>query len=311
MERVVLGKTGLLVSRLGLGTAEIGFSYGIGTPTLPTEAETIGFLKKAVDLGITFFDTANYYGFAEGRLGQSGITKIPNIVVETKCAQFLEKGENPTGQELEAKIRSQVADSLQKLQLPMIDILMLHGPSKEQLEDGELLNIMRQLKREGLVRFLGISSRGEENALAAINAGIDVLQVAYSILDQRMAKQVFPLARRSGIGIVSRSVLLKGALTPLRHQLPDKLAPLRQQADKIEELAVTNGMDLVTLAIRFVVGNPQISTTLIGTNEIANLKNVILASEMGPPAEKILGQLGNFVLTDLEQIDPAQWPPLQ
>lgn len=311
MKTVRLGKTDLLVSRIGLGTAEIGFNYGIGAPTLPTEAEAIGFLNKAADLGITFFDTANYYGLAEERIGKSGILKNPRVIVETKCAQFLEKGENFTGQELEIKIRNQVTDSLKKLRVPVIDILMLHGPSQEQLEDGELIKTMRRLKQGGLVRFLGVSSRGEENALAALNAGIDVLQVAYSILDQRMAKRVLPLARRLGVGIVSRSALLKGALTLSRHQLPDKLVPLRQQVDKVEELAIASGLSLVTLAIRFVLNNSYIDTTLIGTNKVANLEKAVLALETEQLPEKILAQLENFALTDLEQIDPAKWPPLQ
>src|SRR3989344_5280041 len=101
----VLGKTDLRVSRLGLGTAEIGFAYGLGNPELPNETEALTLLQQAVELGVTFFDTANYYGLAEERLGKSGVLKNPDVVVCTKCAQFLEKGEYFAPAELEAKIR--------------------------------------------------------------------------------------------------------------------------------------------------------------------------------------------------------------
>ena len=311
MNRVTLGKTNLQVSRISLGTAEIGFNYGIGERPLLDTGRADSFLKQGLELGINFFDTANYYGEAEKRLGQSGLTRETGVVIETKCAQFLEKGEYFSDKEIEDKIRAQVADSLSKLKLSILDILMLHGPSQEQLADGKLIKIMHKLKQEKLIRFLGISSRGEENALAALNTDIDVLQVAYSVLDQRMAKHVFPLAQNLGVGIVSRSTLLKGALTPLRHQLPEKLLPLKLQADKINQLAEENHMDLPTLAIRFALSNHYIASVLIGTNKIDNLQKAVLASEAGPLPEKILHQLEKLQLTDLEQIDPAKWPPLK
>ena len=105
MLKKTLAGANLQVSRIALGTDEIGFAYSIGEATLITETEAIDFLKKTVDLGVTFFDTANYYGLAEERIGKSGILKNPEIIVETKCAQFLEKGEYFSRLELEKKIK--------------------------------------------------------------------------------------------------------------------------------------------------------------------------------------------------------------
>ena len=306
-----LGKTGLSVSRLGLGTAEIGFSYGIGDRPLPTEAEAISFLQKVTELGITFFDTANYYGESEVRLGKSGVLNNPNVVVETKCAQFLEKGEYFSPVELEEKIRAQVNDSLEKMRVPTLSILMLHGPSREQIEEGVLLHILQKLKQEGLIKFIGISARGEGPALAAVSAeGVDVVQVAYSILDQRMAKEVLPLAQKRGVGIVNRSVLLKGSLTPLRAKLPVGLEPLRTATDKIEEIAISLGMDLPTLAIRFAISNPLIATSLIGTNKIENVQKALNALAEGPLSGEVITKLEACAVTDIAQIDPAHWPKL-
>src|SRR3989344_5986387 len=124
MEIKNLGRTKLNVSRLGLGTAEIGFAYGIGPRTLPSEKEAVDFLKEAADLGITFFDTANYYGTAEERIGKSGILKNPDIIVETKCAKFLEDGSDYSAAEAERLIREQVETSLTLLKVDALPILM-------------------------------------------------------------------------------------------------------------------------------------------------------------------------------------------
>ena len=308
MEKKTLGKTGLSVSRLGLGTAEIGFAYGI-KPTLPTEAEAITLLKKAVDLGVTFFDTASYYGLAEERIGKSGILKNPEVIVETKCAQFLEKGEYFSPAELEKKIRSQVEESLRKLQTDALPILMLHGPSKEQIENGELIEIMARLKKAGKFRFAGVSTRGEEPPLAAVASDFfDVIMVAYSILDQRMNKKVLPTAQKKNIGIVNRSVLLKGSLTPLREKLPAELEPLKKASAEAEKIADELGIDLPTLAIRFALSEPAITTTLIGTNKIEHIKKATEAVKAGPLPEKVMKKLRVLAIDDPKQVDPAQWP---
>src|SRR3989338_1871559 len=101
MEYRILGRTGLRVSRIGLGTAELGFAYGLGNRILPSEDDAVKFLKTAVDLGVTYFDTAYFYGVAEKRIGKSGIVKDSNVVIATKCGHFLEAGEDPRGLELE------------------------------------------------------------------------------------------------------------------------------------------------------------------------------------------------------------------
>ena len=188
---------------------------------------------------------------------------------------------------------------------------MLHGPSKEQIEQGELIEILNKLKQEGKVYFTGVSARGEEPALATINSGtFDVLQIAYNILDQRMSKQVLPLAQKNGVVVVNRSVLLKGALTPLRKKLPAGLEILKRAADEAEKIALEIGLDLPTLAIRFAISHPFILTSLIGTNKIANLERAVKAMAAGPLPPEIMSQLEKMALTDLNQIDPAKWPPL-
>jgi len=306
-----LGTTNLSVSRIGLGTVEIGLPYGIGVSTLPTDKEADRILKTAVDLGITYIDTARGYGVAEERIGRSKIGRLPQVVIGTKCAQFLEKGADPRGHELETMIRREIEESLRCLQQDSIQLLQLHGGSAEQIERGELIDILRRLIEEGKVQHVGIATRGEESPLAAIKSGFfSTIQTAYSILDQRMAVSVLPHARSNNIGIINRSVLLKGALTPAVWQLPPALDPLKENSAQAAVIAEKISTDLPSLAIRFAASNPTISTILIGTVETQHLRSALSAIKQGQLSPAILRQLAELAITDPALIDPALWPAL-
>ncbi|MDO8495055.1 MAG: aldo/keto reductase [bacterium] len=306
-----LGRTEYKISRIGLGTAEIGFAYGIGSRSLPTEEEAENILNTAVDLGITYFDTANFYQLAEERIGRSGIAKIKGVLVGTKCGQFLEQGELLEPLEIQKRIEEQVEDSLRKLQLDSLPLLYLHGGSRGQIESGLLIDILQNLKDKGKIRYTGISTRGEEAPLAAVRTGFfDVIQVAYSILDQRMAKEVLAEAHRNNIGVINRSVLLKGSLTPLVHQLPPSLEKLKEHSAIAEKIAKKHRMSLPQLAICFVASENRIASSLIGTNKVGHLKAAVNAASPGPLWEEILSQLRLLAIDDPRQVDPAHWPPL-
>jgi len=306
-----LGRTGLKVSRVGLGTAEIGFAYGIGKRILPSEVEAIRLLHYAVDEGITYFDTAYFYGLAEERIGKSEIMRNPEVVVATKCGKFMEEGEDPRGVKLENRLREHVEASLERLRVDCLPLLMLHGGSREQLQRGELIEIFKKFQREGKARFLGISTRGEEGTLAAIQSDtFDVIQVAYSILDQRMAKEVLPLALEKNIGVINRSVFLKGALTPLCKKLPDQLFQLKVQSRTADMVAQHLKIDLPTLALKFVLSNRAISTSLIGTNNLENLKKAVESAETDPLQQEIILGLEALGIDEPSQVDPISWPPV-
>jgi aryl-alcohol dehydrogenase-like predicted oxidoreductase len=307
-----LGRTNLNISRIGLGTAEIGMAYGIGKRNLPNDKEAKILLKTAVELGINFFDTANYYGLAEQRIGDSGISKIPGIIIATKCAQFLEKEESCSKSELEKRIREQAQTSLKNLKLDVLPLLQLHsGGNKSAIENGEAIEIFQKLKKEGLIKYTGISTRGEETTIAAIKSDFfDAIQVAYSILDQRMSERAFPIAQKKNIGIINRSVFLKGALTPASEKLPTELIPLKINANKAAKIAEELNIDLPALALRFTLNEPAITTSLIGTNKIINLKKTIEAISNGPLPPDVVRELKKLVISDPSQIDPVKWPPI-
>ena len=306
-----LGMTNLKVSRLGLGTAEIGFAYGIGPRSLPSEDEAIKLLNSAVELGITYFDTASLYGLAEERIGRSGILKNRGVVVGTKCGNFLDKKLDLSPEEMKKTIGQEIGASLKNLKTDHLQLLLFHGGTPELIINSGLMDFMQKMKTDGTIGYIGISTRGEEAPIKAIESGVfDVVQTAYSILDQRMRENVLSAAEKKGVGIINRSVLLKGSLTQAVKYLPAGLELLMQNSAKAETIAVKNGMDLPTLAIRLAISYSSISTSLVGTNRLDNLSKSVAAVESGALSNEILAELYGLGISDPKQVDPALWPPL-
>lgn len=308
MEKRRLGKTDLEVSVLGLGTVELGLKYGIGVETAPPREEAIRVLQAAVEKDITYIDTARGYGVAEELVGESGVGNRESVIVGTKCAQFYEKGEDPRGEELKRRIMEEIEASRTLLKRDVLDLVQIHGAPVEVLERGELVRALREIQASGKVRYFGAATRGETAALAAIRSGFfSMLQTAMSILDQRMLNHVLPEAHALGVGVIVRSVLLKGALTPRREKLPEHLKKLREQADAIADFAKQHGLSLEETAGRFALSLPGVSTMLFGTTNVHHLEQNIAHVEKGPLPAEIFGGLKQFRLEDENIIDPKHW----
>src|SRR3989344_4150337 len=245
---------GLNLSRIGLGTVEIGIPYGIGKTSLPSSQEAETILKSAVEMGVTYIDTARGYGVAEERIGKSGIGKTPGITIGTKCGQFLKQEPNLHGPELEKRIREDIDTSRKHLKQEILQLVQFHNELEDYTHYEEIIEILQKLANEQKIEHVGVTVRGEEAALAALSANFfETIQLAYSIIDQRMAKRILPQANEQGTIVLNRSVLLKGALTPAREKLPEGLAVLRKAADQANRIAQELGISLPELAMRFAL----------------------------------------------------------
>ncbi|MDP3685577.1 MAG: aldo/keto reductase [bacterium] len=308
MEQRKLGWTGFPVSVLGLGTVELGMKYGIGAEAPPPKAEAIALLNYAVEKGITYIDTARSYGVAEELIGESGIGTKPGVVIGTKCGAFYDQGEDPRGEELQRRLDEEIGASLRALRRDTIDVLQVHGVSAEIIERGELIAALRGFKQAGKVRYFGAATRGEAAPLAAIiSKFFQAVQVAVSILDQRMRDRVLADAFAEGYGVIARSVFLKGVLTPRRDFLPKELDVLRARTDAIEEYVAQQGLTLREAAIRFVLSLPEVSTLLVGTTKKEHIDEAVAHIEKGVLPAPIMGELGAFRLDDEKLVDPKHW----
>jgi aryl-alcohol dehydrogenase-like predicted oxidoreductase len=212
-----LGNQGLVVSSLGLGIMTMSHAYG--TPDERDDRESMATIKRAVELGVTFFDTAEAYGpytneelFARA-LEQHAITR-DRIVIATKFGfKFDDNGVIAGVDSRPAHIREAVNGSLRRLRTDYIDLLYQHrvDPSVP-IED--VIGTMAEFVREGKVRFLGLSEAGEATIRRAHTVHpISALQSEYSLWERNLEPRIIPVLRELGIGLVPFAPLGRGFLT--------------------------------------------------------------------------------------------------
>ena len=205
-----LGRQGLEVSELGLGC--MGMSQAYGTPN---DAESIATIHRAIELGVTFFDTAEMYGpfINEQLLGKALKGHRQNVIVATKFGFHIVDGKVDGVDSRPAHIRKVVEASLQRLGTDHIDLLYQHRVDpKVPIE--EVVGTMAQLIDEGKVRFLGLSEVGEETLRRAHKTHpISALQSEYSLWERNLEAKIIPVLRELGIGLVPFSPLGRGFLT--------------------------------------------------------------------------------------------------
>jgi aryl-alcohol dehydrogenase-like predicted oxidoreductase len=315
-----LGDTELTVSALSLGTVALGMSYGItpkesreagqaGGMPRPSQAEVTRLVHRAIDQGINFIDTARGYGDSEEVLGHALGDRRQDVVLATKIGCFGPGGQILEGKALRQQMESSLATSLRLLQTDWVDLLMLHSAPVELLQQGEALQILKEFQARGATRAIGASTYGAEAAQLAIDAGVNALQVAFNILDQRLADEVLPRAKANGVGIVVRSVFLKGVLTPRADDLPPHLAPLRERSESIQQFAasLTPPMTRVEAALRFVLCQPDVTSALVGVVSEAELDASLQAAAAVALSPEVMDQFKRLRWDDPVMLDPSRW----
>lgn len=313
MRYQTLGRTGLQVSALALGTVELGLDYGIAAPGSfgrPDEADAIRLVHAALDAGVTFIDTARAYGTSEQVLGKALRGRRHAAVLASKARLTPVDGAPPAGEALRGQLRQSLDESLRQLQTDHLDIWQIHQVDAALLAQAAVVaEVFAEARAAGKVRFTGGSTYGADLPLAAIDARIfDMLQVTYSVLDQRLVEAVFPAAAAEGVGVLVRSILLKGALTERADYLPERLAPLRERSRRFRELvaAASLGGSPVQAAIAFGLANPNIHSVLIGVRSEWELHEDLGALDLVLPAE-LLEQLRALRLDDEDLLNPSTW----
>ena len=211
-----LGPQGLTVSSLGLGL--MGMTQSYGTPEERDESESFATIQRAIELGVTLFDTAEAYGpYANEELFARALKQLKvsrdRVVIATKFGfKFSETG--ITGVDSRpAHIREAVEGSLRRLQTDYVDLLYQHRVDPAvPIEDA--VGAMGDLVREGKVRFLGLSEAGEKTIRRAHAVHpISVLQSEYSLWERNLESRIIPLLRELKIGLVPFAPLGRGFLT--------------------------------------------------------------------------------------------------
>lgn len=268
MEKRLLGKTGIEVSEVAFGGVEIGIPYGIGVKTaadMLSETEAIKLLHTAIDSGINFFDTARMYGDSERIMGEAFRGFRNEVIIATKCRHLRnEDGSLPKNSKLNELIKASLNESLKALQTDYVDIFMLHQADLEILRNEAIPTIFLNLKKEGKFRATGVSTYTTEETKKAIETRAwDIIQLPFNLMDQRQ-ETLFSLAENERVGIVIRSVLMKGLLSDRGKGLHPALEEVEQHIKCFDELLVDVSYNLATLATKFALSFPEVSSVLVG-----------------------------------------------
>jgi aryl-alcohol dehydrogenase-like predicted oxidoreductase len=255
-----LGNTGLQVSALGLGTVKLGRNQGLkypGTFSLPDEHSAAALLDRARELGINLIDTAPAYGSSEKRLGHILAGQRQDWVICSKVGEEFEQGQSRFDFSPE-HLRTSVHRSLRHLNSDVIDILLLHsdGNDLQLLEQRGTLELLAQLKSEGLIRAFGISTKSVAGGLAAARA-CDVVMLTYNPL-QREELPVLEACAELKCGALIKKVLASGHL------------PVAADG--------TETADPVQASMDLVLSHPGTSAAIVGTiSQVHLLANVAAA----------------------------------
>lgn len=250
-----LGSTGLQISALGLGTVKLGRDQGVKYPqgfTIPDERSARALLAQARDLGINLIDTAPAYGNSEERLGKLLREVDHHWLICSKVGEEYEAGQSRFDFSAEYTRRS-VHRSLRRLNTEVIDIVLVHSDGNDLRIIQELgtLQALEQLKREGLIRAFGMSTKTVEGGLAAA-ACSDLVMLTYN-LDQREESAVLDACDRLGKGALVKKALASGHLGRAYH-------------------------DPVQASMDLVLGHRGTSAAIVGTISPAHLQANVFAA---------------------------------
>ncbi len=309
MKRIQLGQSNLHISTLGLGTVQLGMTYGYDSQPPPTDKEAVHLIRDAVANGINYIDTAPGYGRSEFLVGQActGLDNPP--IIATKLSiRNPDNGQYLTGLRLRRAMDDSLQNSLRQLRLDVLDLVQIHSISS-RFTTPELFDLLAEFKAKGLVRRWGVTTYGEEAPLDALDNPdfFTSLQIPYNVLDRQMESRVLHRAKEQGVGVVLRSVFLQGVLSHRLQTLPDHLAPLQTLIAPLARLARKANVDLGQLALRFAAFSPWADSTIFGTTKISELHDNLRTIQAGPLPDDLLDELNRIEIADPTMLNPGNW----
>jgi aryl-alcohol dehydrogenase-like predicted oxidoreductase len=309
--RHLIGGLTTPVSPVGLGTAALGMAYGLPQATAgtaPSRTQAVNVIHRALRAGINFFDTAPAYGNAEEVVGEA-LAGVSDVVIGTKV-QVAWHRSTASAADVLGEMRRSVEGSLRYLRRSRLDILQVHSATAFDIQDERIHQAFEDLRREGTIAVSGYTVYGEEAGFGALkepSAGI--VQIGFSIVDQRARQRVFGESLARGVAIVTRSALLKGALSPGWRGLPDELGPLKKTIARISRNFRIADSDLPLLATRYCLSHvPPVVSVLVGAANEREIDTALAAMQAGGLPHEVLAALEKFAIHDETMINPALWP---
>ena len=284
----ILGRTGVEVTQLGYGAMEVrGTRIWGGRPCSDSQAEEI--LTAVLDSGINMIDTANDYGKSELYIGRYLADRRDEYFLATKCGCHMQFGsvdhdETPHVWTQENVLRN-IADSLLKMQTNHVDLLQLHNPDPETVESMKIVETMQDLKKAGVVRFLGCSTTVPHIQTYLDWDVFDVYQIPYSALERRHENWITK-AGEAGAGIIVRGGVARGEPGEGVGS-SDRWGTFEKAG--LDELRET-GESRTAFLLRYTLSHPYCHTTIVGTMKPEHLQENIRIAEKGPLPDDVYAE---------------------
>lgn len=300
MKKRRLGKTGMEVTEISLGTWQVGGRWG--APFSHENAEKI--LHTAIDAGVNFIDTADVYGDGESEKAVGKVVKeySQEIFVASKCGRKL----NPHTDEAYtvAALRKFVEDSLKNMKLEYLDLIQLHCMPNDTYYRPEIFELFDRLKEEGKIRHMGVSVEKVEQAIKAMEyPNVTTVQIIFNMFRQRPSELFFDLAKKNDVGIIARVPLASGILSG-KYGLDKTFEPGDHRHDNVHGEQFDRGetfsgvdyetgvkatkklsnyfgdQNLAQIALRWVLMFDAVSTVIPGASKVEHLRSNIAADKV-------------------------------
>jgi aryl-alcohol dehydrogenase-like predicted oxidoreductase len=302
------------ITPIGFGSWAVGggnWAFGWGEQD---DTDSIAAIKRALDLGINWIDTAAAYGLghAEEIVAAALKGRVDKPYIFTKCERVWNEGERTVHGSLKAdSIRREVEGSLRRLQVDVIDLYQIHWPDPdEDIEEG--WRTMAELQKEGKVRYIGVSNFNVSQLQRIMPiAPVSSLQPPYSLINRAAEKELLPFCQQHNIGVIvyspMQSGLLTGQMTRDRiAQMPDndwrknnpefqepRLSRNLELAEKLREIAMLYQRSPGEAAIAWTLHNPAVTGAIVGARNPRQVDDIIGAAEFRLN-ERELGEIEDF-----------------
>lgn len=292
MRKRPLGKTGLVVSELAIGTWGLsGDAYG-----KVEEADAEHVLRRAIDMGFSLVDTADAYGGGRmERLVGRLLRDHPDLVAVTKIG--IDRTTDPARKCFAPEfLRGAVERSRKRLGVAAIPVLLLHHPTPEAIHAGDAVSELLAMKKDGLIRHWGVAAGDEDVARAAIDKDAEVIELAYNLVHALDLHRISGDVMVSGCGVLARSVLAHGMLTGAwdkertfdegdhRSERWTKME-LEHRIGQLDALQFLVKGDVRTLrgaAVRYALANHLVSAAVLGPRTVEQLEQLVRETGGGP-----------------------------
>ncbi|NMO95901.1 aldo/keto reductase [Paenibacillus lemnae] len=253
METRAFGKTGMQVSVLGFGGAEIGQS---------DQGTVDRLLHSAMDAGLNMIDTAECYGNSEELIGKSLKGRRDDVYLFTKCGHAA----GIDGPDWDPLVLEQTIDrSLKRLQVDHVDVIHLHSCSEEVLRQGSVIDVLQRAKKAGKTRFIGYSGDASD-ALYAVNTGVfDSFETSVSIADQQAIELTIPEAVKREIGIIAKRPVANVAWKHETMSDDNYAYPYWVRLGELQYDFLSDVQEGVKQALKFTLSIPGVATAIVGT----------------------------------------------